>query len=578
MSLCLFLAQNHAFAQPGGNKNSEWLRDFDFVVSNIKANHPNPYYRVSKTDFDEAVAEQEAIIREADSDAVIITSMMKVVARLEDGHTNLYPKNIEGANRWLPIRVRVFEDGVYVVSAPEPQKSMVGAELTEINGVAISQIEFLMNAIIPADNDFGRRNYLPFYIVNSFFLKGLGIIDTADSVKLGIRKRDGSSYIQVVDCVEAPYGFSWYKRSMKGPGNLEYAAPFDGPPPLYLESFFSEYENFKFNHLNDRNAIFLQINQVVDSPDLSFLEFQKKFWDYFDDHQESIKTLVLDLRFNTGGNGNLIAGFVTEFIRREGLLNDKTFAVLTGPQTFSAAIMLVSQLKLYTNAIFVGEPMGGPLHLFSTALQLGQVPSGRFEFHVSSAEFHLDLPLGRNYVFPPQIPVVQTSEEFFSGTDSLLEYVLENDLEAQKFILKEELYREGANCDLVVAEAYSAGLIDEQGLQDVVRKAKRLNHDWNLYGSEPGFYAFGSSIRESYLKYEMLYVARAYAKENKPAYAEAFFELLTILVPDYSKGWVQYAEFLQGQGNITKAAQCYKKALEINPDDRTAIKGLAEIE
>lgn len=557
--------------------HSKWIEDFDFVVNNIKANHPNPYFRISKEEFEAFAEEQKKVIQNSHSHEESLIAVLKVVAKLRDGHTQIYPENNFGTDILLPLRTYVFEDGVFIISAIEEYKTLMGTRLLAVNGIEIEEVEKRLNSIICSDNDFGRKNYLPMYLSNTAFLKGLGIIETKDSVWLKYITKDGIVGNIGVKPVKATSGNEWFKKSLIGPGDFNYLNPFSGQVSEYLKAFCEDYVNFKYQFLNNKKALYVQINQLADSPQQSFSDFQSRLWNYFDRNSDSINSLVLDLRFNTGGNGALIIGFIKEFIKREETLQNRKFSVLIGRQTFSAAIMLVSQLKTYTDATFFGEPMGGPLHLWSTALQLGVVPSGNFEFHVSSSEFFMDLPTGKEFTFPPQVPFPAISSDFFSGEDKLLNLVLNNDPKQLRFNLKEELLPKGSDYEMTLQQAYSKGMINEENLQTTILKARRLNYSWGLHTSECGFYPYGNQIKESYLKYELLLVARAYANASKNEYAGIFYELTTILLPDYSAGWLYYAEFLNTVGDTEKAMKCYKKTLELNPQNKTATEQLKKL-
>ncbi len=554
----LLILNNHIYSQ--NIDINTWQKDFDFVVGNILKYHPNPFYRISRSDFEKIVEKQKEAIAGASSDEECLIAIMKVVASLRDGHTQIYPVDNFNTNKFLPLRSYVFEDGIYIISTLEKYKSLIGSKLIEINGIPVNEVESGLNKIIPSDNNFGRMNFLPMYLSNTGYLKGLGIVQSTDTVRLKIQTDEGQTEDILINTIEASSNTTWFKRSFKGPGAYKYISPFDTDIPQYLYPFYEDYENFRFTYPEDKKHIYMQINQLIDSPDKSFSDFQNEFWRYFDKNANDIESFILDLRFNTGGNGPLITGFVKELIKREEILKTKEFSVIIGRQTFSAAIILVSQLKTYTNAVFIGEPMGGPLHLWSTALQLGQVPGGKFEFHVSYMEFFLDLPAEKNYMFPPQIPVVSGSTDFFSGRDKVLEYILDNDTHSQSFNLKDEIYKDEVSEIMSVMEAWSKGLIDEQNLMSAKAKAQKLNYKWKFYDNECGFYAYGSQIREPYLKFELLMVANNYAAGDKPEYAGAFFEFLTILFPEYKNGWLSYGNFLNKCREEERAAYCFQKA------------------
>jgi len=567
--LAFILSGSPAKAQGQDAGNASWLKDFEFVTGNIAKFHPNPCFRISREDFDSICQEQRTVIENSSEDEECLVALMKVVASLRDGHTHINPINNFNTDMYLPFRFYVFEEGIYVISTVGEYRSLIGSRLTGINGVGIGEVVERVNSIIPSDNDIGRMSSLPMYIVNIGFLKGLGIIDSPDGARLSFLREDGTATGIDVRAVKGTSGTDWFRRSLKGPGDSVYLFPFENDAPYFINVMLDKYENYRFDLLEDRRTLIMQVNQLVDQPGRPFREFQDEFWAFFEKEIDLFDRFVLDLRLNTGGNGQLVFEFVKEIINHESDLSGKDFVVITGRQTFSAAIILVSQLKTYTKAIFVGEPMGGPLHLWSTALQLGQVPGGNFEFHVASMEFDLDLPAEKKYLFPPQIPVATVASDFFSGKDGVLDYIMSHDLKEEVFNLKDEIFKAGVDPGTSVLEAYSNGWIDEENLQQVKEKARRLDHAWGYHTGECGFYPFGNQIRESYLKYELLIVANDYARKGKPEYAGAFYELLTILVPDYLTGWFSFADFLTANGETGRALLCYLKIQQLDPGNRS---------
>ena len=71
-------------------------------------------------------------------------------------------------------------------------------------------------------------------------------------------------------------------------------------------------------------------------------------------HASKTRALILDLRLNHGGNGNLRTRLVRELIRAEDA--DTRLFVLTWRGTFSASQFILDDLDRLTDAVFVGEP------------------------------------------------------------------------------------------------------------------------------------------------------------------------------------------------------------------------------
>ena len=542
-------------------------------MDNLRAYHPNPYYRIDKDDFDALVEEQHQAISPPRSSLECLAAIMKVVGSVRDGHCLIVPLGEFSLNLWLPVRVYCFSDGCFIISASEQYQDLIGKELLSINGISISQIETLLNPFIPSDNDCGRKNSFPYYLANANFLKAVGIVKEDYQISLGTKDSVGEQQVFSVETFYKECSLHEYKRTFLFPGMPGWSHPFRSAIPEYLRAFYSEYQYYWSRYDPIRKSMYLQINQIVDSPDQYFQDFMNRFWGDFDSHSNDMKTFVLDLRFNPGGNGKFCLNFVKAIIQREASFKHIRFSVLVGRQTFSAAIILVAQLVNYTNAILVGEPMGGPLHMFTTALQMGSVPSGRFEFHVPTEEFFFKLPTDQSFLFPPHIPVPISSTDFFSGEDKTLNTALDPDIITRRVNLKNEMIRNGSNINQIktITQAFSENLLETENIISLAKKVKQINVDWGVHQNECSFYAYDHQFTEWTLKLDLAIVARNYASKNMPEYAEALFDLAAILYPDYCDGWFHFGEFLRQTGDNERARLCYGKCLDLNADHPLAL-------
>ena len=70
------------------------------------------------------------------------------------------------------------------------------------------------------------------------------------------------------------------------------------------------------------------------------------------------QNLILDLRFNAGGDGSIFPPMLKTLIEFEIINPEGNIFVLMGRGTFSAAQNLLTEITKFTNAILVGEPSG----------------------------------------------------------------------------------------------------------------------------------------------------------------------------------------------------------------------------
>ncbi|WP_153067056.1 hypothetical protein [Steroidobacter cummioxidans] len=116
------------------------------------------------------------------------------------------------------------------------------------------------------------------------------------------------------------------------------------------------------------------MRQIQDDGDRKLEHFLREA----DAHRQRLgrKNVVLDMRFNDGGNLYLVRDFMRHWPSR----TDGHFFVLTSHQTFSAAIASIAYLKQAggERVSIVGEPIGDRLMFFSDGLPIQLPNSGRF--------------------------------------------------------------------------------------------------------------------------------------------------------------------------------------------------------
>jgi hypothetical protein len=131
---------------------------------------------------------------------------------------------------------------------------------------------------------------------------------------------------------------------------------------------------FRYRDAPETDSILVQLRQILDGDN-------QRIVDFLQDAEAQRKTIgrknvVLDMRFNGGGNFLLTRDFFVQWPARV----PGQFFVLTSPKTFSAAIASIAYLKQAgTNRVsIIGEPVGDRLMFFSDGIPIQLPHSGRF--------------------------------------------------------------------------------------------------------------------------------------------------------------------------------------------------------
>ncbi|HEX8124087.1 MAG TPA: hypothetical protein VF548_00730 [Allosphingosinicella sp.] len=325
----------------------QWREDLRFMAAEMERRHKNLFHTVSRADFETAVANLEQRIPSLQRNEIIV-GMMRIAAIVGDGHTRVDPrKDARFGFRSLPLRLYLFEDGIYIRAAAPEHASLVGSRIEAIGGVPIAEAIGRVSELSSRDNEIGPRLFVPLYLGMPDILHALRLSDRRDSAALRLRKGKREITVTVPAGEVAPLWPPDTDASFTTPQGWVDART--GPQPLWLQA---PLDYHRLIELPDRGAIYVQLNMVANVTGQSLADFGRRIRA----RAEAVnpRALILDLRLNQGGNGNLANGFVAELIRAED--KDTRIFVLTWRGTFSASQFILNDLDRLTDAIFIGEP------------------------------------------------------------------------------------------------------------------------------------------------------------------------------------------------------------------------------
>jgi hypothetical protein len=136
-----------------------------------------------------------------------------------------------------------------------------------------------------------------------------------------------------------------------------------------------------------------------------------------------VERLVIDLRWNNGGNAQLLTPLIAELLRSERINRRGHLVVLIGPRTFSAAQSAAAMIERYTAAIFVGEPTGSSPNFVGEEDEF-TLPYSRLVVNVSHLEHQNSVPQDRRSWIAPLIYAPLTFADYRAKRDPALDAVL----------------------------------------------------------------------------------------------------------------------------------------------------------
>jgi hypothetical protein len=328
----------------------QWREDLAFMAAEMERRHHDLYHSVDRQTFAAAVADLHQRIPQLQRNEVIV-GLMRLAAMIGDGHTRVDPrKDPRFGFPSLPLRLYLFDDGLYVRAAASEQAGLVGARIEAIGGVPVQEAMRRVDAIISRDNESGARLFVPLYLNMPDVLHALGLSDRRDSVELTLSRDDRTWTATVPAGAVEPLWPPDTDISLVTPEGWVDARR-TPRPPLWLRA---PLDYHRMVDLPDRRALYVQLNMVTDLPDQSLARFGEAIAQRV--AATHPRALVLDLRLNHGGNGDLRNRFVRSLIRAED--EDTRLFILTWRGTFSASQFLLDDLDRLTDAVIIGEPAG----------------------------------------------------------------------------------------------------------------------------------------------------------------------------------------------------------------------------
>jgi hypothetical protein len=506
----------------------QWKQDLRFLTERLAVQHPNAFRRVRKEDFDAAVQKLDASMPNMTEDEIVV-GMMKIIALVQDGHTNILPRGIR-ARPVFPVRMYLFEDGLYVKSAPQKHADLVGAKVKRIGDLDAGEALRRASEIVAADNEMGRKDNAPLMLAIPQILVGLKIIGDQSKLRLDLESKGTTSTVELAP--EASV-----QDIILPPADWKDASPAPGSRPLYLRDPANA---FWFEYDRDRKIVYVQQNQVANKADETVEHFYKGVLDVV--AANPVEKLVIDLRNNGGGNNGLNRAVVLGLIKSKMDERGKLF-IITGRATFSAAQNLVSDLENLTNAIFVGEPTGGHPNHYGDARPV-ELPNSKLVLRISTIYWQDVDPRDNRPWTAPEIAAVPTFSDYVKGIDPAMKAVLE--------------YKPGTSIrDLIRA----AGTAKDPA--PILAQIERI-------AREPQSRYLNVESDVNRLGYDLL-------RRNRSAEAVEVFKLNSRLHPASANVFDSLGDGLAAAGNKDEAIKAYMKALSIDPSYPSSLESLKKL-
>jgi hypothetical protein len=344
------------------------------------------------------------------SDGAYFHRVRRCLGWFRDGHTTVLPFEFVGGvppalasgafRLGLPLRLRVFDDGVRVVAATGDAAPLLGSRLARIGSRTPDELIRTLAVDWPG-NDAWAQRWSAGTLASPAFLEALGAVTdpTAPIVFEGTTGNVNPVRAKVQPRPESSSQLTALERT---------------PWPNEAWAVTAGRDNYV--RMLDDGVCYLSIDDMADVEGETFEALTREVFDVL--RRPDLQRVVLDLRRNGGGN-NFFGEALRKGIGRSRFNRPGGLYILVGPRTFSAAQNLANRLERETFAFFVGGPTGGAPNHYGDAKVLAGEATG-ITIMVSTLAWFDSYPQDERPWILPDLPVADTFEDWRSGTDRAL--------------------------------------------------------------------------------------------------------------------------------------------------------------
>jgi hypothetical protein len=431
VKICMLLVMSLCGSGPTGKLDNmsvdsveSWRGDLEFVSEKLPESHANLFHTLSRKEFDNALASLSGRLPALNHTQAIV-ELATIVASVSDGHTRLtlpisqdggffqghtstpLPNNSDMFFHHYPIRLYLYEDGLFVRRISNEYANYASAKVLRIGSLSSQQAIDAVSSTIHKDNSQQLKQLLPSRLVIPEVLHALGVVNDVNHATFLLQTQDGSSH----ELVLAPVAESDQLVWTNAVDSLAVKPPYLTRPDAH----------FWFEYREAEKLVYLQFNEVYDTELETLAAFSKRLEQYINDND--VEKLVVDLRFNTGGDNTLNSSLLHALIRSPKLRDPGSLFAITGRATFSAAMMFALDLEKHTNVIFVGEATGGKPNHYGDSRKL-QLPNSGLTIRASSLYWQYGGPKDFRNELAPHIPIAMSSMDYLQGHDPAMEEIL----------------------------------------------------------------------------------------------------------------------------------------------------------
>ena len=398
------------------SREEGWRYDLQLLAREVKRKAYPTFRGAKEAEFNTAVKKLNDTIPNL-TDAQVIVELSKLMRIVGDGHSGLLGANRPEFVQTLPVQFYLFEEGLFIIAADPKYKDLLGAQVLKFGSRTIDEIVKGLDPIINRDSsEIWIKQVAPYRMRHLPLLHALGLIPDSQKVELAVRTAGGKEQTVTLAADTTQPNIWNVKPNPPTWVNLPQTLP--APVPLYLKNPSAPYW---FEYLAGNKTIYFQFNSVRNDPKERLAAFSERLFKFV--NENDVEKLVIDLRWNNGGNTGLLSPLVQGLIKNEKINQRGKLFVIIGRRVFSAAQNAATFFERDTNATFVGEPTGSSPNFVGEEDPF-VMPYSKIAANVSDLLWQSAYPQDRRTWIAPQIYLPPTFKAYSTNRDAPLEAIL----------------------------------------------------------------------------------------------------------------------------------------------------------
>ncbi|MFN2397495.1 MAG: amidohydrolase family protein [Gemmatimonadaceae bacterium] len=388
--------------------------DLELMVAEVRRMHRDPNGTIKFASFERQVREL-ATRAGSLNDNEFAVEVMRALTLLGSGHTGTTPESVTAwGDRAVPLQFFYFAEGLYIIAADSAYADLVGGRVKRVGEHDIDRVLVKIDSLIGKDHVIGARANFGRFLRYPQVSNGLRLISNGDTLPLTVQSVAGTERHVTVPARPTGQG---YARFYGKPNWVQAHVRAAGEIPLYLRD---RHKMYWFTILPAERAAYFQFNRVRNDGDESLETFLQRMFEAADSARA--ERLVIDMRWNYGGNTALLGPLLRGVMARERFMKLGGLFVIVGRHTFSAAQNATTLLERYANPIIVGEPTGSSPN-FVGEDNFFPLPYSKMAVSVSDLYWQASWPQDERIWIAPLLLALPTWDSYRKNVDPAMEQV-----------------------------------------------------------------------------------------------------------------------------------------------------------